>query len=180
MTEVRKTDEKPVSLAREAIVKEAKRIEENCRNTSKSHFVAAEFWGKFHFWVGIPTTVLAAAAGATAFAGFSGHNIIAGSLAVIVMILTAVTTFLNPREKSDIHLRSGNGYDSLLTKTRIFRTIDCRIENSEELLTDRLRLLSEERDRLNRECPQAPKRAFIKAKKGIEAGEADYEVDGNK
>ena len=59
----------------------------------------------------------------------------------------------------------------------MFWTIDCRRENSEHLLADKLKDLSEQRDRLNRECPQIPRWAYKRAKKGIEEGEASYEVD---
>jgi len=93
------------------------------------------------------------------------------------VVLTAITTFLNPKEKSNTHLVSGNNYDSLLSRVRIFWTIDCWRENSEEILTLKLKELSEERERLNRECPQVSKRAYKKARKGIQEGEANYKVD---
>jgi hypothetical protein len=51
------------------------------------------------------------------------------------------------------------------------------MENSDEILTSRLKDLSEQRERLNRDCPQVPKGAYEKAKKGIEHGEADYKID---
>jgi hypothetical protein len=60
---------------------------------------------------------------------------------------------------------------------RIFWTIDCWRENPEELLADKLNDFAEQRDRLNRDCPQPPKWAYRSAKKGIEEGEANYMVD---
>jgi len=177
MAEQRSTEEKIVSIAREEIIKEAKRIEENSLYTAKGHFVAAHFWDNFHLWLGVPTVVLAAVAGTAAFAKFDQNNIIAGALSIVVVVLTAVTTFLNPKERAHTHLTFGNNYDSLLTRARIFWTIECRRENSEDALSAKLNTLSEERDRLNRESHQVPKWAFKKAKKGIEAGEASYRVD---
>ena len=64
-------------------------------------------------------------------------------------------------------------------RIRIFWSIECRKENSDDLLSDRLKNLSEERNRLNRDCPQVPKWAYLKAKKGIEEGESIFEVDVN-
>jgi hypothetical protein len=171
------TAEKPVSISKEAIIEEAKRIYENCLYTSKSHFTAANFWTSFHLWIGIPTVILAGIAGTLAFANFSYHNILAGILSLIIVVLTAVTTFLNPKERANIHLKAGNDYDSLLSRIRIFWTIDCWGEEAEEILTDKLKDFAEQRDGLNRGCPQPPKWAFTKAKKGIEAGEAEYFVD---
>jgi len=173
------TKEKIIALAKEAIIKEAKRIEENCLYTAKGHFVTAQFWTEFHFRIGIPTVIIAALAGTSALAQFDNRNIIAGILSIIVVVLTAITTFLNPKEKANIHLTSGNNYDSLLSRVRIFWTVDCRRENLEEILTANLKDLSEERDRLNRESPQVPRWAYKKAKEGIEEGEANYKVDKN-
>ncbi|MEA2074307.1 MAG: SLATT domain-containing protein [Euryarchaeota archaeon] len=168
-----------ITLTKEGIIKEAKRIEENSLYSAKGHFVAAQFWTNFHLWIGVPAVILAALAGTSALAQFDNHNIIAGILSIIVVVLTSITTFLNPKEKAHIHLSSGNNYDSLLSRSRIFWSIDCRRENPEELLADKLRDLSEQRDRLNRECPQVPRGAYKKAKKGIEEGEANYKVDEN-
>jgi len=173
------TQEEIVSKTKKAIIDESKRTEESCLYTAKGHFVAAQFWTNFHLWIGIPTVILAAITGITAFAKFDENNILAGILSIIVVVLTAVTTFLNPKEKANNYLVSGNNYDSLLTKTRIFWTIDCREENSEQVLTQKLKDLSEQRDKLNRESPQVPTWAYKKAKKGIEEGEADYRIDKN-
>jgi len=171
------TQEETVSKTKEAIIDESKRIEENCLYTAKGHFIAAQFWTNFHLWIGVPTVILAAIAGITAFAKFGENNILAGVFSIIVVVLTAITTFLNPKEKANTYLISGNNYDSLLTKARIFWTIDCREENSEQVLTQKLKDLSERRDKLNRESLQVPAWAYKKAEKGIEEGEADYRVD---
>jgi len=171
------TLEKEVSLALDSIINEAKRIEENSLYSAKSHFVAAQDWEKIHLRMGVPTVILAGIAGTLAFARVPWLSTISGVLAVIVAILTGIITFLNPKERATSHHTAGNNYDSLLSRVRIFRTVDCRRENSDALITDELKKFSEERDRLNRDCPQPPRRAFEKAKKGIEAGEASYEVD---
>lgn len=171
------TKEETVSRTKKAIIDEAKRIEENCLYTAKGHFVAAQFWRKFNYWIGIPTVVLAAIAGTAAFVKFDKNNISAVILSIIVAVLTAINTFLNPQERKSAHLTAGNNYDSLLTKARIFWTIVCRGVESEQVLTERLNFLSEQRDKLNRECSQVPTRAYKKAKKGIEEGEADYWLD---
>lgn len=169
--------EKTVSIPKEEIIKEAKRIFENCLQTSKSHFVTARFWSNFHLWIGLPTVILAAVSGTIALAVFTHHNIIAGCISMLIVVLTAVTTFLNPKERANIHQTAGNNYDSLLSRVRIFWTVDCWRENPEELLADKLKDFAEQRDRLNRDCPQPPKWAYKIAKKGIEEGEADYIVD---
>lgn len=171
------TAEVPVSQTKEAIIDEAKRIEENCLHSSKGHLVAAGFWTKFNYWIGIPTAIIAAIGG---LLGFSQHSNTSGIIAMIVAISTSISTFINPKDKYNSHFMAGNNYDSLLTKVRMFWSIDCKRENSDTILTEKLKEYSEQRERLNRDCPQIPKWAYKLAKKGIEAGEASYQVDKDK
>ncbi|MGB9898429.1 SLATT domain-containing protein [Thermanaerothrix sp.] len=164
---------------KEKLIKEARRIEEDSLYSAKGHFAAANFWTNFHFWVGVPTAILAAIASASALSRFDNHNIIAGVLAIIVTALTAVTTFLNPNEKVNSHLNAGNKYNLLRNKARKFCEIDCCVVDSIQELSKRLNELAEQRDELNIKSPQIPRCAYKKAKKGIEEGEADYKVDKN-
>ena len=93
-------------------------------------------------------------------------------------MVSAVGTFLNPNERASTHLNAGNNYDALCTRSRIFWTIECWREGySEQLLTDKLRDLCDEKNKLNHSCPQIPTWAYNSAKKGIEAGEGVYQVD---
>lgn len=162
--------------AKEKIIKETKRIEEDSLYSSKGHFYAAQFWTNLHLWIGIPATAMAAIAGASALSQFDNHQIIAGILAILVSALSAVSTFINPNEKATIHHNAGNRYNSLKNRSRIFGEIDVDLETNEVLLT-RLRSLSAERDELNEKSPQIPKWAFRKARKGIEDGEAQYKAE---
>lgn len=171
------TGEIVVSKTKDDIIKESKRIEESLLYSSKGHFAASHFWNNFHLWIGIPMVILSAIAGASALAQFDPNHILAGILSIVVVALSGVMTFLNPNEKSSAHLNSGNNYDSLMNKIRIFWSIDCWKDESEQVLTERLKYFSEQKDKLNQTCPQIPKWAYKIAKKGIKDGEGNYEVD---
>lgn len=166
-----------VSITKEEIIKEAQRIEESLLYSSKGHFVASLFWSNFHLWIGIPMVVFSAIAGASAFSKLDPNNLIAGGISLFVVALSSVMTFLNPNQKSSAHLNAGNKYDLLLNKVRIFWSIDCWREESEQILTEKLKYYSEQKGELNHNSPQIPKWAYRKAKEGIEAGEASYSVD---
>lgn len=175
MTEqVTTLQERVVSKPRQEVIKEAKRLYENCLYTSKSHFEESRFWQNLHLWIGIPAVILAGVAGTLAFAEV---KLLAGVLSMVIVVLTSITTFLNPKEQANTHLTTANNYDSLMAKLRIFWSIDCWSEESDDVLTSRLRTYSEERDRLNRECPQPFKWCYRSAKKGIQEGESEYFVD---
>ncbi len=174
------TAEKLIAKTKEEIIKEAQRIEESVLYSAKGHFVAANFWTNFHLWVGIPMVLLAAIAGASALSQFDPKHIIAGILSIVVAALSGVMTFLNPNEKASAHLNAGNNYDSLQGKVRMFWSIDCWREESEQVLTEKLKYFSEQKDRLNQSSPQIPRWAYKRAKRGILEGEADYKVDKDK
>lgn len=166
--------ERIVSRPRQEIIKEAKRLYENCLYTSKSHFVEARIWQNINLLIGIPTIVLAGIAGALTFADI---RILAGILSMVIVVLTSLTTFLNPKEQAHSHLTAANNYDSLMTKIRIFWSIDCWREESDDVLTNQLKAYSGERDKFNREYPQPFKWSYRTAKKGIQEGESEYFVD---
>jgi hypothetical protein len=171
------TAEKPVSKTKDEIIKEAKRIEEALLYSSKGNFTTARFWSSFHLWIGIPMVLMSAVAGASALAQFDKNHFVAGILSILIAALSGVMTFLNPNAKAGAHLNAGNKYDSLMNKARIFWSIDCWQDESEQVLTEKLKYISEQKDNLNQTCPQPPKWAYKIAKRGIEAGEGDYKVD---
>lgn len=162
--------ERPISPVKNEIIKEAQRLEESLKYSSKGHFFAAHFWRDFHLWLGLPMASVSAIAGAFLLSQFDPKNIIAGILALIFAGLSSIMTFLNPNEKASSHLASGNKYDALLSKVRIFWT-------SESVLNEKLKYFYEQKDLLNQSSIQIPSYAYKKAKKGIEAGESNYTVD---
>ena len=67
---------------------------------------------------------------------------------------------------------------SIIGKARnIFRHEKAKSKKELGVFSDILKEFSEQRERMNRNCPQPPKWAYRKAKKGIEESEADYKVD---
>jgi hypothetical protein len=166
--------EREVSKPKEEIIKEAKRLYENCLYTSKSHFVDARFWQKLHLWIGVPSVILSGVAGTLAFTSLT---MLAGILSIVIVALTAITTFLVPKEQANSHFTAANNYDSLMVKLRIFWSIDCWREESDDILSDRLRAYCKERDKFNRESPQSFKWSYQVAKQGIQEGESEYLVD---
>ena len=161
------------------VIREAKRLEESTLYSAKGHLAAAERWSQLHLWVGVPNAVAAAVAGAIALSIASNMwiQIVGGGLSILAAGLAAVQTFLNPNEKSAAHLNAGNSYDALNGKVRIFWTVECWEAHPDRVLTEKLRDLASEKERLNVTCPQIPSWAYRRAKNGIEQGEGTYSVD---
>jgi len=168
---------KPYANYGEAVVSEAKRIEEDATHSAKGHFEAARLWENVHLWIGIPTTVLAAAAGVSAI---SNHKLISAGLSLLVAISAGISTFLKAEVRRSRHLKAGNAYKALQNNARIFSEVQCQAGLRPGQLSTTLAKLAARRNKLNDESPQIPRYAFKAGRKGIEEGEANYKVDQGK
>ena len=169
-------DETPQPFAHfaEAIVAEAKRIEEDATFSAKGHFEAARRWDGVHLWIGIPTTLVAAAAGVSALKDLKALSAV---LSLLVAASSAVFTFLNAETRSARHLKAGNAYKALQNDARIFYQVQCQQGRRPPELSAALQELNKTRNKLNSDSPQIPRRAFEAARQGIEGGESTYQVD---
>lgn len=157
------------------LIDEALRIEEDVLYSSKSHFNAAALWANCHYWIGIPATLCGVIASVTT----KTNTELAIWFSVLTTILTALITFLKPNEKIALHKNFGDQFLALRNDCRIFRTIEIYEGLKDAELTKKLKTLANRRNELNKNSPQIPFRAFSKAKKGIEQGEATHQVDQN-
>ena len=158
----------------DAMAVESRRLEEDCLFSAKGHFEAASSWSRAHYALGIPAAVFAAISGGSAF---TNHPILAGSLAILVAALASIITFLNPRERANAHHLAGVKYNGLRQQARVFRTVDLQTEPVTPEARQRLSELTDAHGALGLSSPQIPRRAFERARKGIEHGEAEYAVD---
>lgn len=157
-----------------AIGMEAQRVEEDCLYSSRGHFGAAKRWAQAHFWLGLPASVIAALAGATAV---SSHPYAAVSLAAVVTALTATLTFLNPSDKASVHHAAGTRFNTVRNEARRFREVTLRMQGETAGLAAQLADLAKQRDVLNENSPQIPRWAFLDARRSISEGEAAHRVD---
>jgi hypothetical protein len=157
-----------------AIRHELERIEEDCIHSGKSHFNAHERWSSFHYWLGIPAVILSSIAG---LAFFKDHPEIGGTISAVVAVLTALSTFLKPYERAASHKSSGDQYLSLRNDARVFREIKLHHVCDAQSAVDGLAEFTKRRNELNQASPQFSTRDFLKARDGINAGEATHRVD---
>lgn len=156
------------------IIKESERIEEDCIYSSKGHFEAAGCWKKIHLWIGVPSAILA---GIASIFAFEENALVAGTLAILVAALGAVSTFLNPSSKSNEHHSAGSSFLELRNRVRRFKNIELHdmdlVDSKERILT-----FGQQKDDLSSSTPQIPEWAFKKARKNIvDDRQADYRVD---
>lgn len=155
---------------RKEVLKTARKIEGDSIYLGKGHYHASIFWSSMNYWIGVPIAAIAAVISALTF---TKYHIAAGVLAILVSMLTALTTFLNPNEKSGSHYNSFNSYKSLANKINIFCTVDSLFETSKMNLVNKLKEFENEFDELNQNSPQIPKWALNKAKNCLNNKKAD-------
>jgi hypothetical protein len=131
-----------------------------------------------HLTLGLPAAIISGVAGVSAFSKFTNHDVWAGVLALIAAGLGAANAFLDPAERTSTHQNFGNDYNSLRNRARLSSSVDSHGLSDSELAAQ-TKELSGERDSLNKKAPQIPRRAFKRARKGIEQGEASYKTDVN-
>jgi len=160
-----------------ALTRECERIEEDSIHSAKGHFNAGDTWRRRHFWIGIPATVLGAGTGA---AIVKGYPELAGMLSLAATILTALVTFLKPSERASAHKTAGDQYLALRNDTRFFREIQLLEPEESCNHSEELKALAQRRNELNQGSPEIPRRAFVKAREGIDEGETQYRTDKEK
>lgn len=156
------------------LISEAKRIEEDALYSSKGHYNCADMWRHIHYWIGIPTAILA---GIASISAFSENTTVAGYISALVAILTALGTFLDPNARQNNHKASGAAYGALKNKARSFYEIEVCLESDMVKLKKQLDILFLRRDELNSTSFPISAKAYKKAKKDIESGSNDYQID---
>jgi hypothetical protein len=126
---------------------------------AEAHTLAAGSWGGYHFWLGILSTAISAAVGAGIFSESPIYVIAAGILSLILVVISAVSTFLNSEQRSIAHHKAGTSFRVLSNRAQLLVDIDLKLrQKSDEELADQLKELSDERDGLLKSSPRVSNR----------------------
>jgi hypothetical protein len=163
---------------RQNVEAEAKRIEDDTLRTFKQLYEAGASERRRHYWVGSAAAMLSVIAGGSALANVPEWRMAVPAISLAVTMLTAWTTFVKPAERAQEYKNAACDFQQLRDDTRVFREIDLPRPNvDEELLVERIKVLSARRAELRKDSPQPPPWAYPRAKRAIERGEAEYNVD---
>lgn len=165
------------NLSKAAIEAELKRIEEDCIHSGKAHFNAGVRWARYHYWLGVPSVILSALAGA---AFFKDYGSAAGMMSSVVAVLTSLMTFLKPSERAAAHKGSGDQYLTLRNDARVFREIRLIYACDEPASLAGLDEFTKRRNELNQASAQFSRADFELARKGINEGEGAHRVDATR
>jgi hypothetical protein len=123
--------------------------------------------------LGLPSVLLAAV---TSAAGFSSWGKVSGALAIIVGALTAVTTFLNPRENVGAHRQAWAKYDALRSRARMLGDLEyfvdaAPLDDNTKALVEQLRTLNNTLVDLGQSRPQVPQSVYNSVRKNSQLDE---------
>ena len=163
------------SQRREAIQAELERLEESARDSSQAQFEQTKQWRGVNYGLGIPASILAGVAGATALAATTGR-VAAGILAICAAGFGAILTTINASHHVNQAAAAANAYLEIQTAARQCRVIDLpfmEIDEARAALSE----LTSRRDEQNKTAEPPNRLAWRRAKKNLKTGSQSYAVD---
>ena len=166
--------EVPAVRMMDPIIEECRRIQEDCEYSARSNFMASVANHTLHQRLGVPATALAAAASVSALTEWS--SVAAGISALLAALLAGTQSFLSLDQLSAQQHTIGAEYTALRNAARVFERIEFDGATPQERKA-RVLEMSSRRDDLNRSTPPIKRVWFVRARKAIEEGETQYQVD---
>jgi len=151
---------------RAAIETEAKRIERDTDSSAVAHRMATSAWRWVYLALGVPTTALAAVAGASALAHY---RVLAAVFALAAAITSALMTFLNPAVQAADHRKATSRYRAIENRARVLWSITCASDITTEGLQEALAGLVDDWNDAIDASPPLIERFDRRAKKRLEA-----------
>jgi hypothetical protein len=116
-------------------------VEQESGSAALAHDMATRAWRLIYLVLGVPTTALAAVAGASALANY---RIVAAVLALAAAVASALMTFLNPSAQVTEHRTASGRYRAIENRARFFWEITCAGDTASESARHELSQLVDE------------------------------------
>lgn len=141
-------------------------IEDDCLYTEKTHFAAEERLRRLHLFLGLPATLLAAAAAATLI---DSRAVLAGVLALTAALFSGAQTFVNPEARATSHHDAAVELARVRTAARLLHSVELLPISTEEAVR-RIKDLRSAQFAVNKIAPGASKRDYRVASEKIKQG----------
>lgn len=158
-----------------------KRIKVDCLYGKKKHFNAADRQESYHYWLGIPLTIINIVTGTVLFflltdSSQSTWKMLPIFLAFLAALLSGVQTYFNFNKKVEGHRRIGNRYLSVYKSCDRLQAYIAEQHIDNPTLISKIEAIAKEIDDINKEAEQFPtsKRDYELAQQGIKNGEENY------
>ncbi|MGA2595958.1 MAG: SLATT domain-containing protein [Bryobacteraceae bacterium] len=143
---------------------EAARLEQLCLLAAERHYAAETPWYRANYFLGIPSTIVAAIAGASAFSTFKGHEMVTAGIALLAAMLSALLTFLDPNKRATEHHATAKRYEALYHASGRFVRLTFARENIDSDAVEKaLAALTTRFDEVLQSSPPLPGRSYKKS-----------------
>lgn len=129
-----------------------------------AHLYAANYWGGSYLFLGIAITTLSAAVSASIFSESGYFAVVGGFISLLLVIISALSTFLNPDQRTNLHHKAYTHYLGLSGRAKAFYSIDLKLRKKtiEELCLV-YQDLAKELEELRNSSPRLPIRHIDRA-----------------
>lgn len=152
-------------MDKQGIIDKTQVLYEDTLYTEKALFWLATQWRRGHYWIGIPSCIVSAVAGG---ALINGMPLLAGVLTTVAAILTALLTFLEPREVFKKYHACGVDYGVLRGKIERFKDIDIKGAFEPENARLTLEKFAAEKTEMQKMAPHTGGIAYAFARRSIQ------------
>jgi hypothetical protein len=159
----------PTATRQEVLATEGSQVSCDLLYSEKIHFAAAEEQQKIHLSLGLVAAAASAAAAATVFADLP---VIAGVLALIGAVGTALLTFLKPDKRAEHHLAVGRQLGALRVELRHLMRLDLGHVPDQEV-RDGISDITGRKAEIDSTAPGTAERHYRTAKQKIDRGDFD-------
>jgi hypothetical protein len=139
----------------EKLIENLKTIAKEALVHLEAYNYMANFWTNYYIYLGILTTVIASVASAASLSKLQVDNQVAGLLTALVALLSAITTFINPSDKSANHKKAKEKFISINMKARRV-AIDSLSDDSAEQALQLKKAIGELSDKMTEALQSSP------------------------
>lgn len=139
------------------------------REAQQLHYACANYFNNLHYWLGIPTVVLAAFVGTAVFVSLEQDaggtsKIVVGMISILAAVLASLQTFLGFSERAEKHRLTAASYASVRRSLELLQTFwsDDGVE-----LTTKLHQVKIEMDSLAKSALDVPKKLNQRVRKAL-------------
>lgn len=141
---------------------------------AERHYAAETPWYQMNYWLGIPSSLLAALAGASAVPKLGAPDWLPVAAGLLAASLTSLLTFLDPHKSAGAHHSSGRSYEALYHAAGFFERFELVVDGVDaSSLRTRLSKLNTDFDELLRSSPAVPGRAYIIVNNNLKKGNGE-------
>ena len=147
---------------------EAKRLMRQSLVAAERHYAAETPWYHMNYWLGVPSALLAALAGASAVPKLGAPDWLPVAAGLLAASLTSLLTFLDPHKRAGAHHTAGRNYEALYHAAGFFERFDLAMGDSElNALKSKLIKINSDFEDLLSASTAIPARAYGIAEKNI-------------